>query len=219
MPEYSVWRLLLKTQEKNILSKSAHPIRISNTRRSSTQLFLCAVLFLTAISTGCASARMYPVQGPMASETPGAVYSAKLTGLLYSGDITIKSSTGEVCKGHWTLVKGGTSEDGVSTPAANASATSASAANAALAPASAPPNSGPSSVAEGMPAAWDAVYGQGYYVAHVLGQRLYAHALVTGNQGTILNVEFYRVYQSQNEPGQIHGVAKDNKGDIFKLAF
>jgi hypothetical protein len=209
----------MKAQQKNILSKNVRLIRISNTQRSSTQPHLLAVLFLTAISTGCASARMYPVQGPMASETPGAVYTAKLTGLLYSGDITIKSSAGEVCKGHWTLVKGGTSADGVSTPAANASATSASATNAVLTLASAPPDSGPSSVAEGMPAAWDAVYGQGYYVAHVLGQRLYAHALVMGNQGTILNVEFYRVYQSQNEPGQIHGVAKDNKGDVFKLAF
>jgi hypothetical protein len=209
----------MKTQHRNIPQR-ARPIRCCKTiRNSSTQPHLLAVLFLTAISTGCASARMYPVQGPMASETPGAVYTAKLTGLLYSGDITIKSSAGEVCKGHWTLVKGGTSEDRVSTQAANASATSASATNAALTPASAPPDSGPSSVAEGMPAAWDAVYGQGYYVAHVLGQRLYAHALVTGNQGTILNVEFYRVYQSQNEPGQIRGVAKDNKGDVFKLAF
>jgi hypothetical protein len=208
----------MKTQQRNIL-KRARPIRGSNTiRNSNAQPVLIAVLALTIISTGCASARMYPVQGPMA-ETPGPVYTAKLTGLLYSGDITIKSSTGEVCKGHWTLVKGGTSEDGVSPTAANASSTNASATNAALAPGTAPPDPGPSSVAEGMPAAWDAVYGPGYYVAHVLGQRLYAHALVTGNQGTILNVEFYRVYRGQNEPGEIHGVAKDNKGDIFKLAF
>ena len=203
----------MKTQRSDIPSIS--PIGISNRiQRSSTQPVLIAVLSLSIMSTGCARARMYPVEGPMASETPGAVYTAKLTGLLYSGDITINTPAGEVCRGHWTLVKGGSSEDGVSPKAANVSAT-----GGGTPPGSTPPDSGPSSVAEGMPAAWDAVYGQGYYVAHVLGQRLYAHALVTGNQGTILNVEFYRVYRGQNEPGEIHGVAKDNKGDIFKLAF
>lgn len=163
------------------------------------KLFL--LLFATSMMLGCASARMYPVRGPLASESPQAVYPAKITGLLYSGDIKITVANGEVCKGHWTLVKGGSSADAP--------------------PAEAPPSTTTedNSVAEGMPAAWDTVYGQGYYVAHVLGQRLYAHAMVTGNHGTILNVEFYRLNNGANAAADFHGVAKDNRGDIFKLAF
>src|SRR6202162_1038785 len=159
------------------------------------------LLLSTSLMLGCASARMYPVRGPLASESPQAVYPAKITGLLYSGDIKITVANGEVCKGHWTLVKGGSS--------------------AAAAPANATPPSASedSSVAEGMPVAWDTVYGQGYYVARVLGQRLYAHSIVTGNRGTILNVEFYRLNNGANAAADFHGVAKDNRGDIFKLAF
>jgi hypothetical protein len=157
---------------------------------------LFPVLLATSMMWGCASARMYPVRGPLASESPQAVYPAKITGLLYSGDIKVTVAIGELCKGHWTLVKGGNSADATPSGATE-----------------------DSSVAEGMPAAWDTVYGQGYYVGHVLGQRLYAHAMVTGNHGTILNVEFYRLNNATNVPSDFHGVAKDNRGDIFKLAF
>ena len=185
--------------------------------RRSTNFILVLILSACVVTAGCASARMYPVEGPMASETPGAVYTAKLTGLLYSGDITITVGNGEVCKGHWTLVKGGTSLDsapaGLTPASANATDAPAADASAAGAPAT------PSPVTEGMPAAWDAVYGQGYYVAHVLGEPLYAHAMVIGNRGTVLNVEFYRVNRGDNSRIDIHGVAKDNKGNIFKLAF
>jgi hypothetical protein len=39
------------------------------------QLFF--VLLSTSLMLGCASARMYPVRGPWASESPPAVYPAK----------------------------------------------------------------------------------------------------------------------------------------------
>ena len=162
---------------------------------------LFPVLVATSMMLGCASARMYPVRGPLASESPQAVYPARITGLLYSGDIKITVANGEVCRGHWTLVKGGDSAEAAPADATPSSATE------------------DSSVAEGMPVDWDTVYGQGYYLAHVLGQRLYAHAMVTGNHGTILNVEFYRLNNATNVPSDFHGVAKDNRGDIFKLAF
>jgi hypothetical protein len=35
---------------------------------------------------------------------------------------------------------------------------------------------------------WDAVYGSGYYLSHVLGNKLYARATLT-SQGTIMHVE------------------------------
>ncbi len=64
---------------------------------------------------------------------------------------------------------------------------------------------------------WDSVYGAGFFVANVLGNRVFARAVLLGTKGTTLNVEFY-----DPTPGQIanvRGIAKDNKDNIFKLTF
>jgi hypothetical protein len=64
---------------------------------------------------------------------------------------------------------------------------------------------------------WDRVYGQGFFTANVLGNPVFGRAVLTGTKGTILNVEFY-----DPTPGQVvnvKGIAKDNKGNIFKLTF
>ena len=66
-----------------------------------------------------------------------------------------------------------------------------------------------------MSAAWDSVYGAGFFVAHVLGSPVFASAVLTGNRGTTLNVQLY-----DPKPGEItavEGVAKDNNGNLFKL--
>jgi hypothetical protein len=68
-----------------------------------------------------------------------------------------------------------------------------------------------------MSAEWDSVYGAGFFVANVLGNRVFARATLSGTKGTTLNVEFY-----DPTPGQItnvKGIAKDNKGNLFKLTF
>jgi len=57
--------------------------------------------------------------------------------------------------------------------------------------------------------AWDAVYGQGYYVAKILGREFY-QAVFQDNQGTVLQVE------SLN--GEF-GVAVDNKGNVYKMVW
>jgi len=57
-------------------------------------------------------------------------------------------------------------------------------------------------------AAWDAIYGPGFYVARVLGQQL-GRANVTGSQGTAIQVEVWNA----------RGIAVDNKGDVYKLVF
>ena len=57
--------------------------------------------------------------------------------------------------------------------------------------------------------AWDAIYGQGYYVANVLGKSI-GHHIFTGNRGTVLQVEFL--------DGKF-GAAVDNKGNMYKMAF
>lgn len=64
---------------------------------------------------------------------------------------------------------------------------------------------------------WDRVYGQGFFVANILGNPTFARAVLTGTRGTTLNVEFY-----VPTPGQIlgvKGIATDNNGNTFKLTF
>jgi hypothetical protein len=68
---------------------------------------------------------------------------------------------------------------------------------------------------------WDTVYGPGFYTAHVLGTRYFAQASITGNQGTLLQVEMYRLDTGAETDllQAIKGVAKDSKGNEYKLAF
>ena len=145
---------------------------------------------------GCShTARLYPVQGPLSAQTPSPVLVGKITGAFNSGDLSVKLSDGELCKGRWSVVHPPQVAKGE---------------NAAVAPAS-----------NGMPAAWDAVYGQGFYVSHVLGTRLHAQAQLAGDKGTVLNVEMYRSTEEHaaNIPASIKGVALDNKENIYKVAF
>jgi hypothetical protein len=155
------------------------------------------VFLLLVVSTlsGCsATARLYPVQGPLSTQTPLPVYLAKLTGALNSGSISAVLNDGEVGKGGWQVVHRVTPVKG---------------ADAATDP-----------TAFNMSAEWDFVYGPGFYVSHVLGTRQYARALVTGNKGTVLNVEMYKPNNEENNtPSAIKGVAKDNNNNVFKLAF
>ena len=71
---------------------------------------------------------------------------------------------------------------------------------------------------------WDSVYGSGFYVAHVLGTRLYARASLAGKTGDSLKVEFYRPEGGGNSEavpiqGSVRGVAKDGKGNVYKVTF
>jgi len=55
--------------------------------------------------------------------------------------------------------------------------------------------------------AWDSIYGPNY-TSHIVGSKYYAQAVAPGNRGTTLNVELN---------GFDKGVAKDNKGNLYKL--
>jgi hypothetical protein len=57
--------------------------------------------------------------------------------------------------------------------------------------------------------AWDAIYGQGYFSAHILGQKIW-QGIFTGHLGTVLQVEFL---------DEQHGAAVDNKGNIYKAVW
>ena len=66
---------------------------------------------------------------------------------------------------------------------------------------------------------WDSIYGNGYYVAHVLGTRLYAEAVLSGQRGTALTIQMYRRESGdKDEITPIRGVAKDNHGTAYKVA-
>jgi hypothetical protein len=141
-----------------------------------------ALLLLTvATLSGCATAHLYPIQGPLASQTPPPIYKMTVSGALNSGSLGATLPNGEICQGTWGLLR---QDD----PTANK-----------------------------MSAQWDLVYGQGFFVSHVLGSSQFARASLTGNQGTTLAVEFYK--PGQGTATSVKGIAQDNNGNLFKLTF
>lgn len=152
------------------------------------------ILLGISMMLGCShTARFYPVQGALSAQTPAPVLVGKITGSFTPKDISVVLSDGEVCKGHWAMVHP------VQVPKGATTATAAT--------------------TNGMLSAWDTVYGPGFYVSHVLGARLYAQAVATGDKGSVLNVEMYRAaIDRQALPADaVKGVAKDNKDNIYKL--
>jgi hypothetical protein len=155
-----------------------------------------SVILLTSVLWGCShTAHLYPVQGRLSEQNPPPVVVAKITGALSPGDFSAVLNNGEVCKGHFQEV-------------ARAKTTTVS--NPATGPASSE-----------MSSAWDAIYGPGFYVAHVLGARLYARAKAQGNRGTTLQVEIYRPedVKGENLAAAIKGVARDSDGNVYKIVF
>ena len=153
---------------------------------------LCFLLLGISIMLGCSHTyRFYPVQGPLSAQTPLPVLVAKLTGAISSGNISVVLSDGEVCKGHWAEVPRAKVPKGANT-------------------ASAPEGNGMSSV-------WDTVYGSGFYVSQVLGSTN-ARAVASGDRGKILNVELHATPEGEKTL-IVKGIAKDNKGNIYKVVY
>lgn len=147
--------------------------------------------------------RLYPVQGPLAALAPPPVYTAKISltpnwskpvtvGAHANdsmGKIAVVMANGEQFNGAWKLIY-----------------QQPDAANTASDP---------------LAGAWNTVYGNGYYSAHVLGTPLFVHTDITGTQGTTLAVEWYEEAYgaAQNQRLVARGIARDSKGDVFKLVF
>jgi hypothetical protein len=143
------------------------------------------VVILASILLGCsASAHLYPVQGPLSTQTPMPTLDAKVSPGRHA---SVVMPDGEVCTGRWEYVepkkKKGDNTAKVETPS-------------------------------DLAAAWDAVYGPGYYVSHVLGEALYYRAVLTGNRGSTLKIE---TYTHSGDSGEVRGVAIDGKGNTFKV--
>ena len=167
------------------------------------RLGLILLVTSSLMMSGCTrTARLYPVQGPLSNQTPAQVFFAKISGgsfglgnpaAIYPGNISVILSGGEIAKGHWAQVAAVTVPKGA-------------------APASVPPTAGDLS------SVWDTVYGQGYFVAHVLGTRYYYRAAASGNHGTVLDLEMYwDTGESNAHYSIIKGVAQDNRGNIYKV--
>ena len=151
-----------------------------------------ALLGISLISGCQLNGHLFPVQGPLASLPPPPIYSVKMTGAINSGNFVIALADGEKFSGPWKQL--------------SVNARSQSAGDAA---------------SFNLASAWDTVYGQNFYSAHVLGSRLFTRAAMTGSQGTILQVEMYKREDGRDDATSsgIQGVAKDSKGNIYKLVF
>ncbi len=62
--------------------------------------------------------------------------------------------------------------------------------------------------ANDLSATWDQVYGKGFYVARVLGNRQCLTATITGSRSTILSSQYC---------GADKAIAKDDHGNVYKL--
>lgn len=145
---------------------------------------------LIASSGQAFAQKLYPVQGPLSEQTPPPVFSGKIRRPMFSAGpvfVLLKS---------WTVANGEVLLSGKP--------------KTVLASAATPmPTSAISLPLPNLAFAWDAVYGEGYFVARLLGNK-FAQAVFTGNQGTVLQVETL--------DGRT-GVAVDNKGNTYKMVW
>ena len=134
---------------------------------------------------------LFPIQGPTSTQQPIPVIpvsvtsdSANAVGLRMGGNIVFSLPDGEIFKGRWSR--------------------------------EAYINSDPATLAQqratDIQAAWDVVYGDGYYVANVLGSLIHARAKLKGSNGTGLQIEF-----NSAQPWPTRGVARDDQGNVYKL--
>jgi hypothetical protein len=162
-----------------------------------------ALAFLgMCIISGCHGyGHLYPVQGPLASMSPVPTYTFSISypgspkyDRNQTGEVSMVLANGEAFSGPWTMAydKSGKQASGAAAPGSDS-----------------------------MAAAWDAVYGQGFYVAHILGANRVAHVALTGTQGTVLQIEWWD--QSHAGDGTTivgtRGIGQDSKGNIYKLVW
>ncbi len=134
---------------------------------------------------------LFPIHGPLSTSKPIPVIPVTFTndsrngvGLIMAGDISFSLPSGESFSGRW-------SREGYI-------------------------NSDPIALAQqretDISAAWDTVYGEGYYIADVLGSLIHARAILKGSNGNSIQIEF-----NSAQPWPTRGVARDDQGNIYKL--
>lgn len=152
---------------------------------------LTGVISTTALLCGCqftVPGHIYPIQGPAAAQNPPVIYDVTAMG-------TIKDNTGELAGG--TLTATLANNESCSGPWGPVPASDNTAGRMSL--------------------QWDQVYGQGFFVANVLGNGHFARATLTCKSGGELNIEFFD--PNKLRPGNSKGVAQDSKGNLYKVTF
>ncbi len=152
--------------------------------------FFLPVLILVITLTGCStSANLYPVEGPLSKISPLPILIAKVEGILGNSG-NISMSTADG--------ESFTGKWSVISPMTSVFSSGSVNANTTT----------------GLASVWTSVYGSGYSVANVGGVNS-GQGMLIGNMGTVIEIEF-RV-GSGTSSGT--GVAKDNKGNIFRVLF
>jgi hypothetical protein len=153
------------------------------------QKFLPAI-FLTLVLAACSTtANLYPISGPLSEQRPLPVLSVEINGI--SGNSGTLSTT--LPDGETLSGKWSSIAPmsyGMTTGVASGSAT------------------------DGMNSVWATVYGAGFSAANVPGVNK-GEAMLIGDRGTVMHVEFLTGSGTANGTG----VAKDNKGNIYKVLF
>lgn len=148
------------------------------------------VLLLSILVVGCSTTvSMFPMEGPLSKVAPLPVLSAKVDGIL--------GNTGNISL---TYPDGETFTGKWSSMAPQSGGVSAGITT--------------SGAKTGLLSAWAAAFGAGYSVKIVPGVNR-GEAVAVGNKGTVVEIEFYTGSGTANGVG----VAKDNKGNIYKLLF
>jgi len=151
---------------------------------------ICILLISVSILISCSTtATLYPIDGPLSKIQPLPVITAKADGIMgNTGNISLTFPDGELCKGRWSSIAP------MSVDFSTASATG--------------------TATNGMSSVWATVYGTGFSVSNLAGVNR-GEAVIVGDKGTVIQVEFYTGSGTANGAG----VAKDNKGNIFKVLF
>jgi len=132
------------------------------------------------------------VAGPVATQRPPPAYVAQIRDVIFGsgpqGHVAVALENGEIFRGTWGPVS--------------------------VAGAPAPPAGSTRDPVRALTQDWDAVYGPGYFNAHVRGARLYARAFLTGSAGSTAVVE---VYNEHDVCGATRGVARDTHDNLYRV--
>jgi hypothetical protein len=144
--------------------------------------------------------KLYPLQGPLASQTPPPVFAGQVKRPMFGLGPEVKLlkswtvANGEVLEGKCTEVTAASAN--TKTPGA---------------PESYPPQ-------PNLAFAWDAIFGSGYFAAHILGGRVW-QGIFKGDQGTVLQVEMREQLGPERNNDRYRGAAVDNKGNVYKVVW
>lgn len=151
---------------------------------------ILTALTLVASLTACSTtATLYPVDGPLSKQRPLPILTAAVDGIM-----------------------GNTEGISLSLPDSEHCTGRWS----SIAPMSVGYSAGSAtgSATNGMASVWATVYGSGFSVRNLAGVNK-GEVMLVGDRGTVIQVEFYTGSGTANGTG----VAKDNKGNIFKVLF